>query len=232
MPESVQETTSDDWDRSFVFPLDLNRLQTPRITLTLFKPENHLASLIDSFSTPTKYLPFDLTRESFLPWAEARYARNPSNKLFAIIDKATGQFAGVIGILDTTLQHLSTEIGPIVVVPAFRRTHISTHAVGAILAFCLNMPFHGGIGLRRVQWRSHPLNLASLKLADRMGFVLEGVVRWNYVLPEGRDGDEGLEPSKDDPVRRKGRHSKVLSICWDDWEDGVKERVKTLVESS
>ena len=49
------------------------------------------------------------------------------------------------------------------------------------------------------------------------------MARWAFVLPEGkRLGDEnGLERRKEDLKENcLGRDTVILSICWDEWEDG------------
>ena len=59
-----------------------------------------------------------------------------------------------------------------------------------------------------------------------MGFRFEGISRWVRGLREGKvgvevDGERGREEWEG--IRGQvGRHSLVLSVCWDDWE-GVRE---------
>ena len=64
-----------------------------------------------------------------------------------------------------------------------------------------------------------------------MGMKREGLMRWVRVLPrvmkevgkEGREGDAaGANPSRD---------SIMLSVCWDDWEGGVRDHVQALIDS-
>lgn len=40
----------------------------------------------------------------------------------------------------------------------------------------------GGVGLRRVQWQANSVNEVSRKVAERIFFSLEGVMRWERVL--------------------------------------------------
>ncbi|KAL8710358.1 MAG: hypothetical protein Q9225_007306, partial [Loekoesia sp. 1 TL-2023] len=98
---------------------------------------------------------------------------NPAWQLYAIIDKTrptsqptndpSGALAGMICYLSSSAQHLSTEIGFLVILPAFQRTHVTTNAVGLLLRYALDSPDEGGLGLRRVQWQASSVNEASRK---------------------------------------------------------------------
>ena len=152
------------------------------------------------------------------------------------------RLAGMIGLLNTDTANQFTEIGYIMTLPAFQRTHVTSNAIGLLLHYCLELPasaieskdassqsFGPGLGLRRVQWLCHAENSNSRRAAERMGFRFEGTLRWIRVLKEGK---VGLAPSE---ARAKlckgpGRHSCILSICWDDWEfEGVREHVQNVM---
>jgi RimJ/RimL family protein N-acetyltransferase len=137
-----------------------------------------------------------------------------------------GEPVGMIGYLNTDAPNLLSEIGFVVVFPAWQRTFVSTHAIGLLLSYALSAPADGGLGLRRVQWQCHNSNAPSRRAAERMGFVLEGEMRWAKVLGEGKEGNgrdfvEGALP---------GRDSAMFSITWEDWfKDGKKEFVEGLM---
>ena len=124
--------------------------------------------------------------------------------LYAIIDKTRSphptsaslshapsqvNFAGVLGYLNSCPIHLKTEIGFLIVLPPFQRTHVTTNAVGLLLLYALNLPSISdsvpfpGLGLRRVQWQTNELNAKSIRAAERMGLKMEGILRWDRVLP-------------------------------------------------
>ena len=135
-------------------------------------------------------------------------------------------------MLNTLAAHSSTEIGLIEIFREFQRTHVSTHTIGLLLHYCLELPesttspYGPGLGLRRVQWQAHADNLPSRRAAERMGFKREAWIRWLWVLPEELNGD-GEKPREGDKwPERYGRHTLMLSTCWDDWEDGVRELVQ------
>lgn len=105
--------------------------------------------------------------------------------------------------------------------------------VGLLLEYCLELPENGGLGLRRVQWQANAQNAISIRLAQRLGFQYEGVRRWERVIPAATTKPNTAErlPREGDPRRVDyGRHTAVLGSCWDDWEDGGREKVRELMK--
>ena len=160
--------------------------------------------------------------------------------LFAVIDKTRdrsgeddeGALAGMIGYMNTSTRNLSTEIGCVITLPPFQRTHVTSNAVGLLLQYALEPPSNGGLGLRRVQWQTNSLNVASLRAAEKMGFKMEGVLRWDRIFHDGKARGKtgnGRDPPKgsEDDI---GRDSVLLSHCWDDWEQGGREKVLAVME--
>lgn len=121
-----------------------------------------------------------------------------------------------------------TEIGCVVILPAFQRTHVASNAVGILLHYALDTAPHG-LGLRRVVWQANELNEPSVRLAQRMGFVLEGILRWDRVLPAGRPGN-GIALRDEDPrAKCPGRNTAMLGLTWDDWEHEWREKVDAIM---
>lgn len=158
---------------------------------------------------------------------------DPGLILFAIKDKTRSSaediqgevtiqtFGGVITLMNGSVANACVEIGHILIVPDFQRTHVLTNACGILLQYALNRPEEGGLGLRRVQWQANEANLPSVGAAKRLGFHFEGILRWHRVLPPGKVG-----PATREDGRGAGRHTAILSICFDDWEGGVKEALQ------
>lgn len=141
--------------------------------------------------------------------------------------------AGIVGLLDASPENLSAEIGFVIAFPKYQRTHLVTNMVGLLLEFCLELPENGGLGLRRLQWQTNAQNAASAKVALRLGFIHEGVKRWDLVIPASETKQNTVErlPREGDPRRADfGRHTALLGLCWDDWEGGVRERVRELMK--
>ena len=54
----------------------------------------------------------------------------------------------------------------------------------------------------------------------------EGILRHMWILPEELQA-EGFEGPPNDP--RRGRHTCLLAVGWDDWEGGARENVRQLI---
>lgn len=215
------------YDANFHYPV--KELESDRVKLVPFHPElNGREFYHASAPYPEIYdwIPFGpfATADAFLGYVEGRIHHDPALTLFVVYNKVTDnqdEIAGLIGFLNTVPANLSTEIGFVFTLPPFQRTHVTTHAVGLLLEWCLDE-----LKLRRVQWQANANNEKSVQAAQKMGFTLEGIVRWQRVLPPEKRA-RGVKPREGDPKpEHYGRHSALLSVCWDDWENGVKGRVR------
>ncbi|KAI0704610.1 acyl-CoA N-acyltransferase [Earliella scabrosa] len=233
------------YDINFAFPIHLDTLQSDRIKLVPFIPAVHASTFWENLKDNThesfRYYPFRLSALSqALSMIELTFRQNPNIILFAVIDKTKpdpehpdweGSLAGIVSLLNTVPLNLTTEIGFVMVFPAFRRTHVAKSMIGLLLRYALELPSASppGLGFRRVQYSAHPDNAPSIALAERLGFRKEGVMRWMWVLPDelaeaGRKGREG-----DATGGKTGRDAAILALCWDDWENGARERVEGII---
>lgn len=175
--------------------------------------------------------------------------------LFAVLDTTSDapRFAGVVNYWLANLRTLSVELGSVMTTLAYRRTHVTTHAAGLLIAYALTPPgvtskllgggSQGGLGLRRIQWTAYPYNQPSIKCALRLGFTEEGVLRNGYEKPadptKGKH-DEGnadltrgrewsMEPCYDEGGDRTERGFAqdcwLASITCRDWDEGVEGRL-------
>ncbi|KIP07879.1 hypothetical protein PHLGIDRAFT_70345 [Phlebiopsis gigantea 11061_1 CR5-6] len=218
----------DDYDINFHFPV--KPLESDRVRLVPFHPKLHGESFFEaSFPFPeiwnwVGFGPYASSTD-FIAWLETRVRSDRDIVLYAVFNKAGDsaggdQLAGVIGLLNTSTANLCTEVGFVFTLPPFQRTHVTTHGVGLLLAWCFDE-----LKLRRVQWQTNAENEKSWRAAEKIGFTKEGVIRWQRTLPPGKTHGAVL-PGKDDPKPEwGGRHTALLAICWDDWEDGVKAKV-------
>lgn len=187
------------------------------------------------------FMPFPQfpTIEHLHEWVEVRVRQDPTLILFAMIDKtktqdgepradtaesnSTGKLAGIIGLIATSTSNLSTEVGLLFGLPEYQGTHVTKTAVALLMDWCFEE-----LGLRRLQWRSHPDNIPSVKRAENMGFRREGVRRWDRLLAPGTKIGEYVPEGRLKP-ESKSVHVLYLAVCRDDWEDGVKEFVRKIV---
>ena len=232
------------YDINFAYPLYEETLQTPRLKIVPFIPSIHAETYwahVGNRPELFRFYPFlPGTLPEFLTWLELNQRRNPHQTFFALIDLTRpdpahptwgGSLAGAVALCNAAPANLGTEIGYVVVFPEFHHTHVAKEMVGLLLRYLLQLPRASppGLGLRRVEWRAHPGNAPSIGLAERMGFKRDGLLRWLWVLPDvlTHMGDKGRV---EDPADgRSGRHTVVLSVCWDDWEGGVKDKVEALL---
>ncbi|KAE9406459.1 hypothetical protein BT96DRAFT_963543 [Gymnopus androsaceus JB14] len=202
---------SSEKDTNFCFPIP-DVLENDKVQLVPF------IRLVEGFDANTwnylSYGPFEILGESAC-------RANHATTTFTILDKVgplavNGEpvIAGMVSYINSSDADACTEIGFVVVLPQFHRTHVtSNHA--------------GGLGLRRLQWVCNTKNYPSLKVAERMGFRFEGVLRWSRVVPPKKAiGYKAAPERKGDPrAGNGGRDSAFSSCCWDDWEGGVREWV-------
>lgn len=180
--------------------------------------------------------PFDSKEKLFEILFTQRIQPNQGYIAYAVYDKVfepNPTPAGMVGLLDASPMNLSAEIGFLMAFPRYQRTHLTSNMLGLLLQYCLEVPERGGLGLRRVQWQANVQNGASVNAALRMGFQQEGVKRWDRVIPAsiGKPNEVERLPREGDPHRTGfGRHTALLGLCWDDWEDGVREKVRELMK--
>ena len=186
--EPISTVSSEPYDQNFNQPLPQSPFQSPKIRLEPFVPYTHAKAFHKTYSAHheslEKYLPVSwATYEQFLTSLEYMLRRDSGTVLFAIIDRTKENdganyeesIAGIIGFLHSSTLNLSVEIGPVVVFPPWQRTFVSSHAIGLLLTYALNLPHEGGLGLRRVAWTANPFNVGSVRAAERMGLKVEGV---------------------------------------------------------
>ncbi|CAD6573006.1 MAG: hypothetical protein ASARMPRED_005825 [Alectoria sarmentosa] len=179
--------------------------------------------------------------DAFLSYIKKFDQSDPSNLLYAIIDKTrppspespSGALAGLIAFQDASLSNLSFEIGPVIILPAFQRTHVASNAIGLLLQYALDPKESNGLGLRRVQWDCSTENTTSMRVAERMALVKEGVLRWRHVyrdgIARGKVGN-GKGVPNGGAEGDLGRDTVIYGLCWDHWEDGGREKVQAVMD--
>ncbi|KAH7099874.1 acyl-CoA N-acyltransferase [Auriculariales sp. MPI-PUGE-AT-0066] len=196
------------------FVLPTKDLQNDRVRLVRFNPAEHIPLLYKEhqiYPELWRYFPVPgdavKSEASLQEWYDVVFVNESSRALWAVFDVETGEFTGCVGLLNTAVEQKTTEIGYVTVAKRWHRTHVNTNMCGLLMRFCFD-----DLKMRRVQWQAHAENAPSVNAAQRLGFKLEGVMRWQRVLPVGREGL--TRPGEVEP----GRHSAMLAVCWDDWE--------------
>lgn len=81
-------------------------------------------------------------------------------------------------------------------------------------------------------WMASTANEKSLAAAKRMGFHFEEISRWQVVLAEHNAKQWNEKTIREGNLRSEnlGRDTAVLSVCWDDWEGGVRDLVQAKMD--
>ncbi|KAF5361417.1 hypothetical protein D9758_006218 [Tetrapyrgos nigripes] len=224
-------------DANFCFPIP-NALENDTIEIVPFIPSKHVEEFFSSSQDEKvwQYLPIGpfASPSEFASYWEKHIVSSDQHTLFVILDKTTLKedgkspyMAGMIGYMNSKAVDLVTEIAFVIVFPKFQQSHVASNAVGLLMHYALDLPENGGLGLRRVQWAAGTKNSASVRLAERMGFKIEGVLKWARILaPAKTIASNGGPERKGDP--RAGCPSSdtaLLAVYWDNWENGLREKV-------
>jgi RimJ/RimL family protein N-acetyltransferase len=127
-------------------PLHETTLESDRIKLTPFIPSLHAKGYAEQIAAHPKlhcYLPFNpSTLDEILMMIKLRACQQPTWILFAIINKVHGggTFVGMIGVIHTSLAHLSAEIGWVIVFPEFQHMYVMSNVISILLRYCLELP--------------------------------------------------------------------------------------------
>ena len=119
------------------------------------------------------YVRTPLTDEGAQAWLE-RYVegwREGTLAGFAIAPSGGGEFLGFIAVVRYDAEAREAEIGYIVA-PAARGRGVAGRALQLLSDWCL-----GPLGLARVELRIDGANPASMRVAEKLSFVREGVLR-------------------------------------------------------
>jgi len=112
-------------------------------------------------------------------WVE-RYTRGRderTNEGFAVVDSASGDFLGFMGLVNLKLEEEEAEAGYIVASHA-RGRGVATRALRLLTAWAF-----AELPLERIELLIDAENSPSEVVAERCGYTREGVLRWTYLKP-------------------------------------------------
>ncbi|MCM3399787.1 GNAT family N-acetyltransferase [Oceanobacillus profundus] len=162
-------------------------LETSRLRLREIK-ETDAASML-AYLSDTEVMkhyglePFQTIEEAFdeISWYQSTLKQKTGIR-WGITLKEEGVVIGSCGFLNIASQHYRSEIGY-----ELHRNYwgkgIASEALGAVLAYGFEQ-----LKLQRIQALIEPPNIASIKLAEKQGFVREGLLR-NYEYTCGKFDD-------------------------------------------
>jgi [ribosomal protein S5]-alanine N-acetyltransferase len=165
-------------------------IETPRLLIRIVEISD-IADLLETNGDEevTRFLPYATWRsmadgEAWLARMSALNATGTALQ-FAIIEKSSGRAIGTLLLFRYDEGSLRAEIGYVMGRANWGRgfTH---EALKAIIEFAF-----GTAGLRRIEAEIDPANVASNKLALKLGFVLEGRLRERWIT-KGKAGDTNI----------------------------------------
>lgn len=122
---------------------------------------------------------------------------------FIIFDKSSNEYAGSSRFYDIQLPFSTTQLGYTWYGKKFQRTGLNRHCKLLMLSYAFEQ-----WGMERVEFRADFRNNKSIQAMKDIGCTVEGVLRKNMPLEDGR------------------RSSIVLSILRDEWFDKVKKSLQ------
>jgi ribosomal-protein-alanine N-acetyltransferase len=159
-------------------------LETDRLLLRRLLPED-LDALFVLYGDPEirQYFPegtltYEETKEE-LEWFLNGHPEHPELGLWATIHKETGQFIGRCGLLPWTIEERDEVEIAYMIAKDYQRQGLATEAARAILQYGFDK-----LGLSRLICLMDPANIASQKVARKIGMTLEkevdGIVGDNF----------------------------------------------------
>jgi N-acetyltransferase len=126
---------------------------------------------------------------------------------FVVISLKREHAVGETRYFNLMLQNHGLEIGWTWLTPSVQRTGVNTECKYLLLRHAFE-----AIGAIRVQFRTHHLNTNSQRAIERLGALKEGVLRNQYIMPDG-----------------SYRHSVYYSIIESEWP-AIKVRLQNMMQ--
>ncbi len=165
-------------------------LQGRHVALLPLEPARHAAGLYaaghgrpgdEAIWTYLAYGPFGGPDE-MARWLEG-CAASADPLWFAVVDRASGDPAGMMAFMSIAPGARRLEIGHIWLGRPWQRTQTLTESIYLLLGRAFDE-----LGYRRVEWKCDSLNAKSRAAALRLGFRYEGLFR-QHVIVKGRNRD-------------------------------------------
>lgn len=131
-----------------------------------------------------QYFSLDLSDPAGLSeWMEILFADTAAGtrQPFTIIEKATGQIAGSMSLMNISFHNLRLEIGASWLGQSFRSSGINLHAKYAMIRYAFDV-----LQFERVEFKTDVLNARARKGLQKIGGVEEGVLRSHMTMWNNR----------------------------------------------
>ena len=135
---------------------------------------------------------FPATYDTMKQWLE-KYENSTTNLAFALVHKSTDRHIGNIALTDINWIHRTAVISLLIGVKEFWGKGYGTESQSLIIDYAFNR-----LGVRKMHSNPIVSNIPSVKIAEKLGFQLEGVMRKDIFL-EGEYHDKlrmGMFPNE------------------------------------
>lgn len=146
------------------------------VTLRAFCPEDATMAMElsrDPYVPTTGTLPLNATPDQAQQWIQRQQTRHTDGTgfSFAVINNTGRRCAGFTGLWVRELPAGRAQIG-YGIAPSFRGQHLASDALRAVTSFAWTIP-----ELHRIELYIEPWNAASIRTAERAGYLREGLLR-------------------------------------------------------
>ncbi|MHA7207789.1 GNAT family N-acetyltransferase [Arthrobacter sp. MDT1-65] len=147
-----------------------------KVTLRAFRPDDAgMARELsrDPYVPATGTLPLNATPDQTQQWIRRQQTRHTEGAgfSFAVVDTTEGHCAGFTGLWVRELHAGRAQIG-YAIAPSFRGRQLAADALRAVTSFAWTLP-----ELQRTELYIEPWNTASIRTAERAGYLREGLLR-------------------------------------------------------
>lgn len=159
-------------------------LENEFVKLSPLTLENyHYLQAIASQEKLTQYSPSiintPIALQSYVATALAQQKANTSIP-YIIFDKKNNLYAGSTRFMNINWTHKVLEIGATWIGKEFQGTGLNSHIKKLMIDYVFN-----DLQFEKVEFRIDERNLRSRKAVEKLGAILEGILRKNVFLPEG-----------------------------------------------
>ncbi|KAG9077024.1 hypothetical protein FS749_011134 [Ceratobasidium sp. UAMH 11750] len=234
-----ENAPAEEYDLNSIIPVPSDILETALVRVEPLIPSIHGERLAEEFMKshdnhdvffyPFPYgKPYTTKRETYVYLEKQRRRSNVLH--FAIVDKNSGELAGTYALGCSPDQAtLDIRAMSVKLFPRFRGTYTLYHAMYLLLSHVLNPTSEGGCGFVRCAWRNSVANPRSARVAEKMGFTLEGPMRC-YEVSDAYEGYtyEHFQVAADG-TGRLIEDATIYSMTHFDWlRDGKKQLLEAI----
>jgi RimJ/RimL family protein N-acetyltransferase len=170
---------------------------------SIAEAQDALAMLLDPLTVRWNAAPSVVDLATARAWCErgADWS-DGTHATFSVLDATTGRLAGNVSLWRVDLHDQRSAAIGYRTAPWARGRGVATAGVGAVTRWAF-----GALGVERIELPHAVDNLASCRVAEKCGYLPEGVLRGAFRKPDGRRDDEHLHArlaSDPDPSQPDG----------------------------